>query len=123
MQYLLLIYDEESTWARMPDAERNAAYAEYAAYTTALQESGALVGANQLQPTGTATSVRIRDDEQVVTDGPFAETKEALGGYYLIDVVVSFFACVYQSAEMGTTSAVRVSWSSACTRYWSPRWR
>ena len=86
MQYLLLIYDEESTWAEMPEAERNAAYAEYAAYTTALQESGALVGANQLQPTGTATTVRIRDDEQVVTDGPFAETKEALGGYYLIDV-------------------------------------
>jgi len=86
MQYLLLIYDEESTWAEMPEAERNAVYGEYAAYTTALQESGALVGANQLQPTGTATTVRIRDDEQVVTDGPFAETKEALGGYYLIEV-------------------------------------
>jgi hypothetical protein len=86
MQYLLLIYDEESTWAAMSDAERNAVYAEYGAYTNSLQESGALVGANQLQPTGTATTVRIRDDEQVVTDGPFAETKEALGGYYLIDV-------------------------------------
>jgi hypothetical protein len=86
MQYLLLIYDEESAWAEMPEAERNAVYAEYTAFTAAVQESGALVGANQLQPTGTATTVRIRDDEQVVTDGPFAETKEALGGYYLIDV-------------------------------------
>jgi len=86
MQYLLLIYDEESTWADMPEDERNAVYAEYGAYTQALQESGALVGANQLQPTGTATAVRLRDGEQLVTDGPFAETKEALGGYYLIEV-------------------------------------
>jgi hypothetical protein len=86
VQYLLLIYDDESTWAEMPEADRNAVYAEYTAFTNALRESGALVGANQLQPTGTATSMRIRDDEQLVTDGPFAETKEALGGYYLIDV-------------------------------------
>ena len=86
MQYLLMIYDEDKVWDTMPEAERNAVYAEYGAYTTALQESGALVGANQLQPTSTATTVSIRDGEQLVTDGPFAETKEQLGGYYLIDV-------------------------------------
>ncbi len=86
MQYLLMIYDEDKVWEKMPEAERNAVYAEYGAYTTALQESGALLGANQLQPTGTATTVSIRDGEQLVTDGPFAETKEQLGGYYLIDV-------------------------------------
>ena len=86
MEYLLLIYDDEKAWEKIPEAERNAVYAEYGAYTNALQASGALVGANQLQPTGTATTVRIRDGEQLVTDGPFAETKEQLGGYYLIDV-------------------------------------
>ena len=86
MQYLLMIYDEEKVWEKLPEAERNGLYAEYGAFTTALQESGALVGANQLQPTGTATTVRVRDGETLVTDGPFAETKEQLGGYYLIEV-------------------------------------
>ena len=86
MEYLLLIYDDEKVWAKMPEAERNGVYAEYGAFTNALQSAGALVGANQLQPTGTATTVSIRDGEQLVTDGPFAETKEQLGGYYLIDV-------------------------------------
>ena len=86
MQYLLLIYDDESTYSSMSEDKRNAVYGEYGEYTGALQASGALVGANQLQPTGTATAVRIRGGEQLVTDGPFAETKEALGGYYLIDV-------------------------------------
>jgi len=86
MQYLLLIHDAESVWETMPEQERNALYGEYMAYTNELRESGALVGANQLQPTSTATTVRVRDGEQVVTDGPFAETKEQLGGYYLIEV-------------------------------------
>jgi hypothetical protein len=86
MQYMLLIYDDERLWADMPEAERNALYGEYTQYTTDLQKSGALVGADQLQPTGTATVVRVRNGEQVVTDGPFAEAKEVLGGYYLIDV-------------------------------------
>ena len=86
MQYLLMIYDDERVWEKLSEAERNAVYGEYGAYTTALQESGALLGANQLQPVGTATTVSIRDGEQLVTDGPFAETKEQLGGYYLIDV-------------------------------------
>ena len=102
MQYLLMIYDEDKVWEKMPEAERNAVYAEYGAYTTALQEAGALVGANQLQPTSTATTVSIRDGEQLqdadtattvrvrngetlTTDGPFAETKEQLGGFYLVD--------------------------------------
>ena len=86
MQYMLLIYDDERVWADMPEAERNAVYGEYGQYTTELQQSGALVGADQLQPTSTATVVRVRDGEHVVTDGPFVETKEVLGGYYLIDV-------------------------------------
>jgi hypothetical protein len=86
MQYLLLIHDAEGVWEDMPEKQRNEIYSEYMAYTTELRESGALVGANQLQPTSTATTVRVRDGEQIVTDGPFAETKEQLGGYYLIEV-------------------------------------
>jgi hypothetical protein len=79
MQYLLLINDEESD-------DRVDLMPEYMAYTQALSDSGALVDANQLQPAGTATTVRVRYGETLVTDGPFIETKETLGGYYLIDV-------------------------------------
>jgi hypothetical protein len=79
MQYLLLIHDD-------PDSYYDGLMEEYATYTQALAASGALVGANQLQPADTATTVRVRDGETLYTDGPFIETKEALGGYYLIDV-------------------------------------
>jgi hypothetical protein len=79
MQYLLLIHDDETQ-------DNGDLMPEYMAYSEALRESGALLGANQLQPSDTATTVRVRDGEHVVTDGPFAEAKEVLGGYYLIDV-------------------------------------
>jgi hypothetical protein len=61
-------------------------YAEYGAFTNEVRERGVLVGADQLQPTSAATTVRVREGDQLVTDGPFAETKEQLGGYYLIEV-------------------------------------
>ena len=86
MEYLLLIHDDEAKWATMSDDERGRLYQEYGAFTQELRDKGAYVGGNQLQPTSTATTVRVRDDEQLVTDGPFAETKEQLGGYYKIDV-------------------------------------
>jgi hypothetical protein len=86
MQYLLLIHDDEAQWGDMPEDERNAVYAEYGRYTEELQTRGILVGANQLQPSGTATVVRVEGGKTLTTDGPFAETKEVLGGYYLIDV-------------------------------------
>jgi hypothetical protein len=86
MQYMLLIYDDEQAWANLPEDERNGLYAEYGAFTTELTETGSLVAAGQLQPTAAATTVRSRKGDQLVTDGPFAETKEQLGGYYLIDV-------------------------------------
>jgi hypothetical protein len=85
MQYLLLIHDDEQLWAGMSDEERGAYHEEYMRYTHELIDSGAYVGGNQLQPTATATSVRVRDGETLTTDGPFAETKEQLGGYYLIE--------------------------------------
>jgi hypothetical protein len=85
MQYMLLIYARESEWAAQSDAEREAMVAEYFALTTDLREKGAFVAGDQLQFTSSATTVRVQDDEQVVTDGPFAETKEQLGGYYVIE--------------------------------------
>jgi hypothetical protein len=85
MQYLLLIYDDEAKSAKMAEDERNALYGAYRAYTNELRDSGAYVAADQLHPTATATSVRIRDGEQLTTDGPFAETKEHLGGFWVIE--------------------------------------
>ena len=85
MQYALLIYDDEKAWAAMSEDERNAIYGEYFAYTNELRASGGYIDGNPLQPTSSATTVRVRDGEQVTTDGPFAETKEQLGGYYVIE--------------------------------------
>jgi hypothetical protein len=86
MQFMLLIYDDQQAWERLSEEERNAVMGEYFAYTDQLREAGAYVAADALQPTGTATTVRVRDGEQLLTDGPFAETKEQLGGYYVVDV-------------------------------------
>jgi hypothetical protein len=85
-QYMLLIYDAESTWASMSEEEQEQVMGEYVAYTEELRASGAFVSGDALQPVGTARSVRVRDGERTVTDGPFSETKEILGGYYLVDV-------------------------------------
>jgi hypothetical protein len=85
MEYLLLIYNDEKAWAALPDEERAAIIGQYFALSDELRDHGAYVMGAPLQPTTTASTVRIRDDEQLVTDGPFAETKEQLGGYYLIE--------------------------------------
>ena len=85
-QYMLLIYDDPSGWQSMSEDEQNAVMGEYFAYTQELRDAGAYVAGDALQPTATAKSVRLRDGERLTTDGPFAETKETLGGYYLIDV-------------------------------------
>jgi hypothetical protein len=86
MQFMLLIYDDEQIPQTMSEEERNAFMGEYFAYTEELRQAGAYVAGDALQPIGTATTVRVRDGEQLLTDGPFAETKEQLGGYYLVDV-------------------------------------
>jgi hypothetical protein len=85
MQYLLLIHDDEAKFEQMSEQESRDLLGDYGAFTAAIRESGVFVGANRLRPVATAATVRIRDGEEVVTDGPFAETKEQLGGYYLID--------------------------------------
>jgi hypothetical protein len=85
MQYMLLIYDEEGSWEARSEHERNAIYEEYFALSRDLHAQGKLIGSNELQSTATATSVRVKDGETIVSDGPYAETKETLGGYYLIE--------------------------------------
>ena len=86
MQYLLLIYSNETEYANVPPEVRSENMGEWLAYTKAIRDSGQYVGADPLEPTSTATSVRVRDGQRVFTDGPFAETTEQLGGYYLVDV-------------------------------------
>ena len=86
VQYLLLIHDDEQNWATLPEEARRSVVGEYLALTEAMHERGAYVASNRLAPVATASTVRVRDGDEVVTDGPFAETKEQLGGYYLIDV-------------------------------------
>jgi len=85
MRYLMLIYGEEPASPPSPE-ETDAEMAQWWAYDTAMKEAGVFVAGDALQPTQTATTVRVKGDERVVTDGPFAETREVLGGYYLIDV-------------------------------------
>ena len=85
MQYLLLIYDNEKMWTTMDEKERNALMGEYFAFSEETKKAGKLVAGDALQPTSSATTVRVRDGKRLTTDGPFAETKEQLGGYYLVE--------------------------------------
>lgn len=85
MKYLCLIYDAETTFASMPPAELGAFLGEYGTFTNDIIASGHMIVAEQLQPAGTATTVRLRNGKLSTTDGPFAETKEQLGGFYLIN--------------------------------------
>ena len=82
MKYMLLVYLAEDA---MSDSERDLCYVESAQLAQDLNASGKYLAASPLHPVSTATSVRVRDNKRLVTDGPFAETREALGGYYLID--------------------------------------
>lgn len=85
MKYLFLIYADENVEAQLSPAEMGTLMQRYAAYTRELEERGALRGGDPLEPTSAATSLRVRDGRTVLTDGPFAETKEQLGGFYLVD--------------------------------------
>jgi len=82
MKYLLLIYDREQNWLKLTEAEQGAIYGEYMKFSQAIKDSGNYVSGAQLHPIASATSVRVRDNEQLVTDGPFAETHEQLGGLF-----------------------------------------
>jgi hypothetical protein len=85
MRYLCLIYDDEKKMASMPKSESDAIFGEYYGFTEGIKQSGQWLGGEALQPVETATTVRVRNGKISTTDGPFAETKEQLGGYYLIN--------------------------------------
>ena len=85
MKYLCLIYDDEQQWQKLKKDEVDKIMGEYRAFSQSITKSGQFVGGYQLQPTHTATTVRSRNGKVVTTDGPFAETKEQLGGYFLIE--------------------------------------
>ena len=86
MRYMLLIYTDESHYGRMSEAEMQADMQSWFEYDGAIKSSGASSVGDALQPTATATSVKDKDGQPLITDGPFAETKEQLGGFYLLDV-------------------------------------
>ncbi len=86
MQYLLMLYVNENGWTSLTKAQQEEGVAAYSAYTQALKKAGALVGADRLKPSSAATTVRNSNGKPQVLDGPYADTKEQLGGYYLIDV-------------------------------------
>ncbi len=86
MQVMLLIYGNEAAWVTMSEADKGAAFGAYMAYNAALREAGVMRGGEPLRPSATAQTVRLRDGAPQVLDGPYAETKEQLGGYYLIEV-------------------------------------
>lgn len=85
MQYMALIYADGERWDAMPAEEREAGYALYRAFADGARAAGVLVDGDELGPTRDATTVRVRGGETLVTDGPYAELKEALGGYFVLE--------------------------------------
>ena len=85
MQYILLIYENEAEAKARNEEESKRIFGEYMAFTGAIKQSGHMRGGEPLQPTGTATTVRVKGGKTVRTDGPFAETREQLGGFYIVE--------------------------------------
>jgi hypothetical protein len=86
MQYILMLYVNEAGWRNLTKAEQEQGVAAYMAYTEALKQASVFKGTNRLQPSSVATTVRIVDGKSQVLDGPYAESKEQLGGYYIVEV-------------------------------------
>ena len=85
MQYLLLIYHKENEWENFTEEQRQNVYGDYGRLREDLVKKGNWIGGNQLQPVSTASTVRVKDKNPLITDGPFAETKEQLAGYFLVE--------------------------------------
>jgi hypothetical protein len=106
MKYMLLIYHDEQAFSRLTEDERQAMYKGYRQLREELTTDGKFITGSQLQPTLTASSIRVRNGRVITTDGPFAETKEQLGGYFLIEVdtasEANAVAARIPSAEAGT---------------------
>jgi len=114
MQYLFLLYANEGGWSKLTKEQQEQGAAAYTAYTQALRKEGVLQGSNRLQATTAATTVRIVDGKSQVLDGPYADSKEQLGGYFLIDVpdldAALSWAARCPGASHGTVE-VRPVWS------------
>ena len=111
MRYALLIYASEQEWAGQTEEQSQASYQEYMAFTKDIVDRGLMAGGEALQPTATATTVRVRDGETLTTDGPFVAVKEALGGYLFfeaddIDAAIDLAARI-PAARMGGAVEVR----------------
>jgi hypothetical protein len=85
MKYLLLIYGSETEWNRLSEAETGKIFGEYMAYGSRIRKSGNYIAGQALEPVSTATTVRVKDGKTLTTDGPFAETREQLGGFYMVE--------------------------------------
>ena len=85
MKFLALIYSDESAWDSLGDADRSSMIEQYMAFSREAEAAGVVLGGAELAPTRSATTVRVREGQTAVTDGPYAEAKEALGGYFILD--------------------------------------
>ena len=85
MKYLLLIYENEAAFAGMPEAEQGKIFEEYMTYSKRIKKDGNYLAGEALEPVSTATTVRVKDGKTLTTDGPFAETREQLGGFYMVE--------------------------------------
>jgi hypothetical protein len=106
MKYLLTIYGDEKVWESMPPEEAEAWLGKYSEFAEEAGRAGVLLGGEGLQSTSTATTVRVRDGERILSDGPFVETKETLGGYFLID-------CDNLDQAIGWAEKIPGSWHGA----------
>src|ERR1700760_1859724 len=118
--------ENQSGWSRMTEAEQQQGYAAYMAYTEALKKAGAYVGSNRLQPVSSATTVKIANGKQQVLDGPYADAKEQLGGYYLVEAPDLDGAIAWAARCPGAshgTIEVRPVWEMAANqqRYEQPQ--
>ena len=117
MKYMLLIYHDEQSWSGITEAEQQEVYLEYRALRGELESRGQFVSGSELQPVSTATTVRVRDGKELITDGPFAETHEQLGGYFLIEAAnldeATSIAARIPSAKTGTVEIRPLAESAA----------
>jgi hypothetical protein len=106
MKFMLLIYHDEATWDALTEAERQEIYREYRELIQELEPKGTYLVGDELQPTKTARTVRVREGKPMITDGPFAETREQLGGFFLIEAAdaneANVIAARIPSARMGS---------------------
>jgi len=103
MQYLAMIYGDATRWESLSAEEREDVYKTYYAFSEEAQKAGVIVGGEELDSTATATTVRVRDNETLVTDGPYTELKEALGGYFVFECPTIDEACDWAAKIPGAT--------------------